>query len=532
MLKILDHTPYALTLRDLVAQRSALGAKPLLICRDEVLTYAEAHARSNEVANRLLEFGIRKGDVVGTFMYNSLAQALIWFGCAKIGAIYAPLNVSLVKDDLAYSLNDSGASLLILDEELAPAYNAARDQLTRKLQVFVHGKPEAVPGALPFERLLGASSTMPEADVRPTDPAAIIYTGGSTSMPKAVLANHLYYIAAAIRYGEIAQAGPDDVGFANSHFFHIGGQQFGVTGPLYHGMTGVMEKWFSVTRYLDVARKYGATIIDPIGTMIAALMNRPESPLDREHRMRVGVGIASGQIRREVRDGFEQRFGVTLLEVYSMTEMGVMICSERMADRRAGSCGRPHGWADICIVDQDDNPVPAGVAGQILLRPKVLNTAMMRYVNKPEETIAAWRNFWYHSGDVGRLDEDGYLYFVGREAHWVRRRGENVSAFEVEKAITAHPSVLDCAVVGVPSELGEEDIKAYVQLRPEEEPVDPPALVAFCKERIAFFKVPRYVEFVDGFPRTMTKNEIARHELRARGIGRAWDASTQVWRDG
>jgi crotonobetaine/carnitine-CoA ligase len=243
--------------------------------------------------------------------------------------------------------------------------------------------------------------------------------------------------------------------------------------------------------------------------------------------MRVGIGIASGQIRRDIRDGFEQRFGVTLLEVYSMTEMGVLMCSERVHDRRAGSCGRTHGWADVCIVDQDDNPVPAGTPGQILLRPKVPNTAMIRYVNKPEETIQAWRNFWYHSGDIGKLDPDGYLHFVGREAHWIRRRGENVSAFEVEKVIVEHPAVLDCAVVGVPAELGEEDIKAYVQLRPDQEPIDPAVLVAYWRERIAYFKVPRYVEFVDRFPRSMTKNEILRHELRDLGIGGAWDSTVQ-----
>ena len=528
MLKILDYEPQATTLRELIHLRRSNGDKPLLICRDEVLTYAEADRRSNEVANRLLEFGVGKGDVVATFMYNSLAQALVWFGCAKIGAIYAPLNVSLVRDDLAYSLNDTGPAILVVDDELAPAYLACRAGLKRSPRLFIHGAAEAglEADALPFDRLLGGSDRMPDADVRAADPMAIVYTGGSTSMPKGVLVPHLYYIAAAIRYGEIAEATADDVHFANSHFFHIGGQQFGVTGPLYHNMTGVMEKWFSVTRYLGVARKYGVTVIDPIGTMIAALMNRPEAESDRRHRIRVGVGIASGQVRREVRDGFERRFGVTLLEVYSMTELGVMMCSERMHDRRAGSCGRTHGWADVCIVDQEDNPAPVGQPGQILLRPKALNTSMMRYVNKPEETIAAWRNLWYHSGDLGYLDADGYLYFVGREAHWVRKGGENVSAFEVEKVIASHPAVLDCAIVGVPAELGEEDIKAYVQLKPGAGAVEPGVLVAYCRERIAFFKVPRYVEFVDGFPRTMTKNEIARHELRARGVGRAWDSKS------
>ena len=525
MPKILHYEPVANTLRELIHLRGALGSKPMLIIRDEVLTYEQADSRSNEVANRLIELGIGKGDVVATLMFNSVAQALVWFGCAKIGAVFASLNVSLARDDLAYSLNDTDALLFVVDEELAPAYNTAAPQLKRKPRTLVLGSCAAVPGGEPFERLLGASSALPHADVRPHDPAAIVYTGGSTSMPKGVLVPHFYYIAAALRYGEIAGATQDDVGFANSHFFHIGGQQFGVTGPMYHGMTGVMEKWFSVTRYLDVARRHGATIIDPLGTMIAALMNRPATPLDRDHRMRVGIGIASGQVRREIRDAFERRFGVTLLEVYSMTEMGVLMCSERIDDRRPGSSGRPYGWADICIVDHEDNPVPAGAQGQILLRPKVLNTSMLRYVNKEEETIAAWKNLRYHSGDIGYLDQDGYLYFVGRQAHWIRRRGENVAAFEVEQAVTDHPAVLDCAVVGVESDLGDEDIKAYVQLRPDSPAVDPAELVGWWKERIAYFKVPRYIEFVDAFPRTMTKNEIARHELRARGIGHSWDAT-------
>ena len=518
MLEIMGRRPPATTIRDLVVLRAGLGEKPLLICCDEVLTYADADRLSNRVANRLLELGIRKGDVVATFMYNSLAQELIWFGCAKIGAVYAALNVSLARDDLAYSLNDTRARLLVADDELMAVCAAAADRFDDAPRILVHGAPMAGYGA--YGDLLTGSETLPDAEVIPTDPMAIVYTGGSTSMPKGVLVSHQYYIGAAVRYTEIAEATPDDVHYANSHFFHIGGQQFGVTGPLYNGMTGVMHKWFSASSYWDTVRRYGATIIDPLGTMMSVLLRRPEGDLDRSHRVKVGVGIASGQVRRDLRDGFEARFGIPMLEVYAMTEMGVLLCSERLHDRRAGSCGRPHGWAEIMVADEHDNPLPTGRTGQLLLRPSVPNTYMTEYVNKPEATLAAWRNLWYHSGDLGYLDGDGYVYFVGREAHWIRRRGENVSAFEVEKAMTAHDAVVDCACVGVPSELGEEDIKAYVQVSGVVAPDD---LVAWCRERIAYFKVPRYIEFVEGFPRTVTKNEIARHELRALGVGNAWD---------
>ena len=159
----------------------------------------------------------------------------------------------------------------------------------------------------------------------------------------------------------------------------------------------------------------------------------------------------------------------------------------------------------------------------------MINTYMIEYVNKPAETLAAWKNLWYHSGDLGYIDEDGYVYFIGREAHWVRRRGENVSAFEVEKALSEHPAVLDCAIVGVLSDVGDEDIKAYVHVADGFKQPAPMELVAWCRERIAYFKAPRYIEFVEGFPRTMTKNEIARHELRERGIGHCWDATTDAW---
>jgi carnitine-CoA ligase len=528
MIEIMGKAPHATTLRDLIVLRSAYGEKPFLICRDVVLTYAEADRRSNQVANQLLAQGIAKGDVVATFMYNSVEQALLWFGCAKMGAIYAALNVSLAKDDLAYSLNDTGAKMLVVDEELAEVVNAATPQLEVTPEIFIHGVADIVPNAKPLAPLLQGDDTLPDADVFPTDAMCIVYTGGSTSMPKGVLVSHLYYIGSAIRYQEIAQATEDDVHFANSHFFHIGGQQFAITGPLYCGMTGVMDKWFSAGRYWSIIRKYDVTVIDPLGTMMSVLLLADPSNEDLSHKVRVGVGIAAGQVRKDLRDEFETRFGIPMLEVYSMTEMGVLLCSERLHDRRDGSCGRPHGWAEVMIADASDNPLPANTTGHILLRPTVPNTYMSAYINKPHETLAAWRNLWYHSGDLGYLDDDGYVYFVGREAHWIRRRGENVSAFEVEKSITSHPKVHDCAAIGVPSELGEEDIKVYVELAEGGDGVPPEEIIAWCKERIAYFKVPRYVEFVDTFPRTMTKNEIARHELRERGIGDAWDSNQQT----
>jgi len=517
----LEHT----NMRDVLLSRRSLGDKPLLICEGESLTYRDADEQSNRIASTLAGHGIAKGDVVATFMYNSVDHASVWLACVKLGAIFASLNVSLAPNELVYSLGDTGAKLIIVDNELIDVYRQARPELPDGvIEVLWRGSDSS--DFLGFGHLLDGDDVLPDVVLAPNDPMSIIYTGGSTSMPKGVLAPHMHYIGAAERYKEITQSQPDDVHFANSHFFHVGGQQFGLMGPLYCGTTGVMAKWFSVSRYWDIARDTGATIIDPIGTMISALLTLPASPADRDHQVRVGIGIASGQVRSTFRSEFEERFGVPLLEVYAMTEVGVLLCSERLHDKTADSCGKTYGWADICIADENDSPVPNGEQGQILLRPTATNTMMLEYINKPVETIAAWRNLWYHSGDIGYLDDEGYLHFVGRQAHWVRVRGENVSAFEVEKVLSAHDAVEDCAIVGVPGELGEEDIKAYVQVAAGQS-LEPDEVVAWCSEQLAYFKVPRFVEFVTEFPRTITKQEIERHEFRALGIGDAWDRDAQ-----
>jgi len=512
------------TLGDLVELRAANGDKPLVWVGEEMVTYAAAHERSNRMANALAEWGVRKGDVVASLMYNHPDAVCLWFACAKLGAIWAPTNVSLANDDLAYAFNDSRAKTVIVAEELLPAYQRVRGSLASGRSEFLWGDSGVARdhGFESFEELLEGEDVRPQVAVAPTDPMAIMYTGGSTGMPKGVLVPHLYYFANALRYQAAAQATAADIHFAIGHLFHAGGQLLGVAGPMYSNMTTSLARWFSASRYWDRVREHGATVIDPIGPIISAIMATAERPDDRDHKVRIGVGVATGQIRRELRDAFEKRFNVNLLEVYAQTETGVVLTTETLDDRR-GSNGKPRGWVEVSIVDDNDFAVPPRTVGQILLRPTEPFAFMLEYWNKPEQTVKAWRNLWFHTGDVGYLDEDGYLYFTGRQAHWIRRRGENVSSFEVEQTISAHPAVGEVAVVGVPSELGDEDIKAYVQLSEAGSEVDPMELVRFCEERIAYFKVPRFIEFVTEFPRSSAKQEIERHKLRERGIGSAWD---------
>jgi carnitine-CoA ligase len=513
------------TMPALIAARAAeYGNKPLVHSQGETLSYAEADRRSNRIASSLARMGIESGDVVATLMYNSVDHVAFWFACAKLGVVWAPLNVSLRGEDLAWTVGNTTAKLFAVDAELLEHVLAVRGRLTAVETLVVRGEEAAAEShsALPFAKLLDGEDVRPAVEILPSTPNAITYTGGSTGMPKGVLASNLYYIAACMRYREITAATPDDVHLPFGQLFHGSGQQNGLLGPMFCGASTVMPKWFSASRYWDRVREHGVTIIDPIGPLMMILLAQPPSERDREHGIRVTVGGACGQIPPERRKEFEERFGVELNEQYAQTETGACLISETPDDRRWGSSGRPRGWAEISIRDEDDFPLPTGEVGEITLRPRDAHVFMVGYFNNPEETAATWRNMWHHSGDLGYVDEDGYLFFLGRKAYWMRRKGENVSSYEVERIIDQHEDVIEVAVVGVPSEAGDEDIKAYVVLREVAE-FDPEALIEWCEAGLAYFKVPRYLEQIKELPHTAAKGDPDRAKLRERGVGDAWE---------
>lgn len=503
------------------------------------LAYREIDGLGDRVAAHLAALGVRPGDCVGSLMFNCAEHLFGWIGSNRAGALWAPFNASLAGDDLAYTVRDSGARVLIVDVENAPRIAGLPPALRQALRVFVatpYGSPEGarsrdqlceVHGFEPFERLLADPvPPVPRVAIGPGTPAMILYSGGTTGMPKGIVLPQFAFVCVGFRYGEVLAVTPADHHYTTLPMFHCSGLQLGILGPLINDMTSTMDSRFSASGYWQRVVECGATVIDPIGTMMTALVQQPPGALDRAHKVRITTGV-NGQIPPAVPAEFARRFGIRILDIYGNTECGAAMATSNIA-QVPGSVGHPNGWSEVAIFDENDNRLPAGMVGKIVLRPTVPFSFMLGYHNNPAKTAETWRNLWVHTGDLGRLDEAGNLFFVGREAHWIRRRGENISAHEIETIVSQHPGVRECIVIGVPSPLGEEDVKAWIipgQPRPTEEEI-----ARWCIGRMAPFKVPRFFQFTETFPRSATKQEVERPKLKLLGNAQAWDRELHLGR--
>ena len=508
------------TVPELVAARArgATADRASIEIDGRFTTYRELEDAARRVAANLHRLGVGAGDRVGCFLPNSLEGLQLWIGTNKLGAVWAPVNAGLLGDDLAYTVKDAAPKVFVVAAELRERFEAV-GQLPFSCTVLIAG--EVQDGVLAFAQLLAEAPPPPERQLRPGDASVIIYTGGTTGMPKGAVLPHFAWIASGCRYKEAFSVGPDDRQLSVMTMFHVGGLGFGIIGPMVADIPSHVERRFSGSAFWSRVRETGATLIDPLGTMVSKLLQNPVDSQDRKHKVRAMLGgIAS--LPAHTRSTFLDRFGIEMVGVYAITEGGgILIVNNPIGSPKPEANGKGWGWADIAVVDDDDIPLPPGKMGQIVLRPLKPNIFMLGYHNNESRTLDAMRNMWLHTGDLGYLDEDGYLFFTGRQAHWMRRRGENISAYEIESIASRCPGVREVIACGVPSEMGEEDVKLFVIA--DEVACVPEDIIRWCETRMAAFKVPRFVEFVGDFPRTTTKLEIERQKLKAMPNDKAWD---------
>jgi len=483
------------------------------------ITYGQFYARVRQAAGMFRDLGIDRGDRVCLFLPNVPEFHYCWFGLSLLGAISVPVNVAYRRDEAAYIFDNAGATAVVSHHSLVEVAEAAArisPSVKHKLLVTTALESDAGQEALPskanlahddgwldFGATMAAAGELAELPpVQPDDISMLVYTSGTTGNPKGVQVTHLMYVAAGQGFAHWTEASPEDRFFTCLPFFHANAQYYSTMGCLAAGATLVVAERFSASRFWDQVREADATVVNFIGMMMPVLAKQPESDMDRRNNVRLFYG--SPAFSPEFLQAFQERFNTDIIVGFGMTETCYGAIEKIGQERRPNSSGQPRLHPDptfvnhIRIVDDDANPVQTGQPGEITIS----NPALMPgYWRNQEQTDLALRDGWLHTGDLGWQDEDGFLYFVDRKKDVIRRRGENISSQEVEDVIKRHPTVLDCAVIAVPSELGEDDVKAYVTPRPPAA-VDEETIVLWCAENLAYFKVPRYIEVREELPRT------------------------------
>ena len=485
-------------------------------------TYGWLDAESDRVAAGLHALGVRQGDNVSLLLPNCITFAVLWFALAKLGAVTAPVNTAFRGAALRDAIDLVQSRLVITDASLYGTLAEVLPALPRISQLVLAGDngpaagpPTATPACLPYavlRQITPNSSTLPRPAVGFADLCLLLYTSGTTGRSKAAMIPHRFVLG----HARLAIAGlglrPDDVLYCPYPMYHLDAAVMTIAPALLLRAVAAIGERFSVSRYWDEMRAFKATVFDFMGATLTMLWKQPPSPGDREHVARLGWGVPLPGWAPD----FEARFGCRLVELYGSTEAGVMIYTPLDEPRRVGSCGRAIGPFEVALQDEDGFTLGPDATGELVIRALEPGLLMAGYYGMPEASLQAFRNLWFHTGDLLRQDAEGYLYFVGRRKDMVRRRGENISAAELEQVIEAHPAVLSCAVYGVPSELTEEEVMACMVLRPGERP-DAPALTTWCAARMARFMVPRYLRFAESLPKTPT-DKVEKFRLQQDGI--------------
>jgi len=486
------------------------------------LGYGEVNARANRVANALAARGLRPGEAVSTLLPNCLENVLIWFGIQKAGGVQCPINLAYRGDFLSWVINLPRSRFLVISD----AYLDRLDQVAgdlpdlERVVVWSSGERAGPDPRLPWEpveALFEAPDAEPATEPAWTDDARIMFTSGTTGRSKGAIKQHASDYFSGRTYIEVCGVTEEDTLFTCLPLFHSNAQVLATYPAMIAGARIALVERYSSTRFWEQVVDAGATILNTVSAINYFIWNTPPGPLDRAHRVdRIMAMPAPKDIYAE----FEERFGIRFIEGYGLTETGMVTYHPPGAPPRPGSCGVATPGFEVSVVEPGtDLPLPPGTPGEIVVDMRIPNIVMRSYAGMPEKTAEDFRNLKLHTGDLGRMDEDGYLYFLDRVKDYIRRRGENVSSMEVERIVASHPDVLDAAAVGVrASEGASAEDEILVCLVPRDgRPLDLPALLAWLDERMPYFAVPRYLRVMEALPRTPTER-VRKVELRAEGV--------------
>ena len=481
-------------------------------------SYARTRAEVIETAIGLQSLGVEQGQHVLSWLPNGPDALRVFLGANYMGAVYVPINTAYKGRLLEHVVERADARIMVAHAALAPRL-ATVGRAGLETVVAVGGPLPVIEGVcvLPETALYAAGGTLAplQRPIAPWDTQSIIFTSGTTGPSKAVLSS---YCHAFSNFGPDTWAfiTPEDRYLISLPLFHLGGATIAYGMLCQHASITLVE-YFKTQSFWDTVRRTGVTSVFMLGVMASFLEAEPPSADDRDHPLRT-VGMVP--LVNDV-DAFMARFGVDVYSIYNMTELCCPVMTT-VPMTVPGSAGRARPGCELRVVDANDCEVATGAVGEIVVRADTPWAINHGYYREPEATARAWRNGWFHTGDAGRVDQDGNLYFVDRLKDTIRRRGENISSLEVETEVAAHPAVREAAVIPVPSELGEDEVMAVLSLRPGQT-LDPAALLAFLEPRLAHFMIPRYVRIVDALPKTPTE-KVEKHRLRADGIAPdSWD---------
>jgi len=507
----------------LLLQRQAqrYGDRPLFAAGDVRWSFADALRMAQTCGAALLAAGVRAGDRVALLCSNRAEFLQTLLGCAWIGAVTVPINTASRGVQLRHILANSGARLLVTESEGLQAVQALAalgpgESALEAIWLVGEALPaERPPSCTPFPA--AGTALAPQASLRPGDTLAILYTSGTTGLSKGVCCPHAQFFWWGVHSGMLLGLEEGEVLLTTLPLFHTNAMN-AFFQALLTGSTLVVEKRFSASAFWTSLERHQATVTYVLGAMVPILLSKPPSAHDRAHRAR--IALAPG-VPPQFHAEFSERFGLALLDGYGSTETNFVIGAE-LPEQRPGTMGKVRPGFEARVVDDEDNELPRGEPGELVLRASEPFAMATGYFGMPDKTVEAWRNLWFHTGDRVVCDADGYFHFVDRLKDAIRRRGENISSYEVEQVLLSHPSIEVAAVYPVKSEMAEDEVMTAIVLR-EGAQLSEVELMRFCETRMAYFAVPRFVEYMQQLPAT-ENGKVQKFKLRERGVtATTWD---------